>query len=111
MEKLVFYKNQVPAEHMRIAVVDETNRPRNLNAYSSAVLFLIDPDGERVDAMTGGGMVSFVDRAAGIMLYRFPEHTLFTKRGQYEMQLKLMSGTREDFTDVGTLHVIESLEG
>ena len=111
MEKLVFYKNQVPAEHMRIAVVDETNRARNLNAYSSAALFLIDPDGEHVDAMGNGGLVSFVDRAGGIMLYKFPEHTLFTKRGQYEMQVKLVSGTREDYTDVGTLHVIESLEG
>ena len=111
MERLVFYKNQVPVEMMRITVVDETNRPRNLTAYSSAQLFMTDPDGERVDAMSGGGLVSFSDRPGGVLLFKFPEHTLFQKRGQYEMQIKLMAGTREDYTDVGTLHVIESLEG
>ena len=111
MERLVFYRNQIPVELMRIMVVDETNRPRNLNAYSNAVLFMTDPDGEPIDAMSNGGSVSFADRQGGVLMYRFPKHTLFEKRGQYEIQVKLMADTREDYTDVVTLHVVRSLEG
>ena len=107
MNEKIYYVNQVPVESIVFTVVDENRQPRSLNAYTGASVHFTSPNGTSID----GGTATITDSANGKVTYAFPETTPFTARGAYRVQVKLTNGTREDYADIMTLRVVESLEG
>ena len=101
-----FYVNQVPAETVKLTVVDETRQARNLSAYSAAAILFTSPSGQTVQ----GGVAVFTSKTNGTLQYTFPPETLFTEVGQYEMRVKLTAGTRTDYTNLVIVDVRKALE-
>lgn len=103
----IYYVNQVPVESVVFTVVDETRRPRNLSAYTSASVIIVSPKGEQI----AGGAASITGSAQGQVTYTFPGTSVFTMPGQYGIQLRLANGDRADYADVLQIKVIEPLGG
>lgn len=106
MEK-TYYVNQVPVEAIVFTVVDESRNARSLSAYSGAAVHFTNPTG----TVKTGGTATITDSANGKVTYEFGETTIFDSTGTYRVQLKLTSGSREDYADIMSIKVIEPLEG
>jgi hypothetical protein len=107
MNEKTYYVDQVPAEALVFTVKDEARKPRSLAAYSGAAVFFTNPLG----LTTSGGTATITDAANGEVTFTFPATTLFPMQGQYRVQLKLLNGEREDYTDILNIRVVQALEG
>lgn len=101
-----YYVEQVPVESINFMVVDESRNARNLSSYTDASVFFTAPDGTSI----AGGEATIVDATNGKVTYTFPETTVFTQRGEYQVQLRLGNSNRADYTDIMSIRVVESLE-
>lgn len=101
-----YYVEQVPVESIVFLVVDETNTARDLSSYTSASVFFTDPDGLKI----AGGEAIITDSAKGKVTYTFPSTSVFSRRGEYKVQLRLGNSNRADYTDILSIKVLESLE-
>lgn len=107
MNDKTYYVNQVPVESIAFTVVDEQRNARNLDAYTGASVFFTNPNG----VVKSGGPAQITDSETGLVTYTFPSATVFDLKGSYRVQVRLENGAREDYTDIMTIRVIESLEG
>lgn len=100
----VYYTGAIPTRPIAIDVRDESGNPVNLTTYSSITPVMVGSDNEELDLT--GAVVNTGGAATGRLVFRWPtDRSLFTKHGEYLLQLQLDSGTGRDFTTVHTIRV------
>lgn len=99
-----YWVGQKPDKPLAIDVRDTNGRAVNLSAYDGFNVRMVGSDNEDIDltgsSLSTGGMDS------GRFVFRFPtDRSVFTKTGEYLLQLELTSENSRDFTTVHTIRV------
>jgi hypothetical protein len=101
-----YWTGQIPQRPMVIDVNGSDGRPANLAGYTNYEVIVLGSDNEPVD-MTGAQLQT-AQASSGRLVFRWPsDRSVFTKTGEYLLQLKLTSDTSRDFTSVHHIFVRE----
>lgn len=92
-----YWVGQIPARPIAIDVRDADGRPVNLSAYTDFQVHVLGSDNEDVDLT--GSTLSTSGAAEGRFVFRWPTgRSVFTKSGEYLLQLELGGSGVKDFT-------------
>jgi hypothetical protein len=99
-----YWVGQIPGDNLSIQVRDERNTPIDLSSYTSFEAVMLDSDNGEVDLT--GSLLDTSNVVSGRFVFSFPTtHSLFTKYGEYVLQLKMTGNGKVDFTSPVTLKV------
>lgn len=99
-----YWVGQIPSRPISIDVLDSNNNPINLATYESIVPVMIGSDNEEIDLE--GAVLTTTGASTGRLVFRWPtDRSLFTKPGQYLLQLQINGAETIDFTDAHTINV------
>lgn len=106
MEISQYEVGQIPLRNLSIVVKDSYGRAMNLNDYTDISVRMLGSDNEEVDLT--GSVLNTSGKSAGRFIFEWPKSkSLFTKRGDYVLQLILKTATAKDMTTSHTLRVRE----
>lgn len=92
-----YWVGQVPARPIAIDVRGSDGRAINLSSYTDFRVIVLGSDNEEVDIT--GSTLSTAGAAQGRFVFRWPEgESVFTKEGDYLLQLELSGGGYKDYT-------------
>lgn len=99
-----YYTGQIPNDPIVFNVRDSKGRVKNLSTYTDYTWRMLGSDNEEVDLT--GAVSNTAGAATGRFVFRFPEgRSVFTKPGEYLLQLELSGNGRKDFTSEHTIRV------
>lgn len=99
-----YWVGQIPARPLSITVSDDLGRPIDLSSYTGFKVRLIDPTNADVD--TTGAILQTGGARTGRFVFVWPtDKTLFTRTGDYLLQLELSGPGQRDFTTAHTIRV------
>lgn len=99
-----YWIGQIPARPIAIDVRDSDGRAINLAGYTNFVAHLLGSDNEDIDLT--GAVLNTSQAASGRFVFRWPnDRSVFTKSGEYLLQLEFTSPTARDFTTEHTIKV------
>lgn len=107
MARLVnYWVGQIPGDPLSIQIRDDKGSTVDLGSYTTFIIHMKDSDNNQVDLE--GADVNAEGYRTGRIIFRFPpDRSIFTKHGEYVMQLEMSNEHRMDFTDVLTFKVRE----
>jgi hypothetical protein len=106
MEISQYEVGQIPLRNLSIVVKDSYGRAVNCSVYTDVTVRMLGSDNEVVD-LTGSSL-NTGGAAQGRFIFEWPRNrSLFTKRGEYVLQLVLKTGNAIDMTTAHTLKVRE----
>lgn len=106
MEIIHVEKGQIPLKNLTMTVKDGYGRLVNVSGYTSITARMLGSDNEEVD-LTGLN-VNRAGAASGRIIVEWPrDRSLFTKRGDYVLQLVLETPNSRDYTKPQTIRVSE----
>lgn len=106
MEIIQMEKGQIPLKNLTMTVKDAYGRPTNVTGYTSITARMLGSDNEEVDLT--GAVVNRGGAASGRIIFEWPrDRSLFTKRGDYVLQLVLETANSKDYTRPLTIRVSE----
>lgn len=98
MEVLQYWVGQIPARPIAIDVRDSSGRVMNLATYTDFRVILLGSDNEEIDL--SGSSLTTSGAGTGRFNFRFPpDRSVFTKPGQYLLQLELVGPGARDYTN------------
>lgn len=101
-----YWKNQIPARPLIIQVKNEQGQDLDLSGYDDISVVMLGTDNEPI-SLTGSS-VNTANKNIGKIGFSFPtSKSLFTKSGDYILQLQLKGSDRLDFTTTHVLRVRE----
>jgi len=99
-----YWVGQIPARPIAIDVRDSEGRVIDLSAYNDFKVRVLGSDNEEID-LTGSSLTTS-GAAQGRFVFRWPVgRSVFTKTGEYVMQMELGGTGVKDFTTVHTIRV------
>lgn len=107
MARLVtWWVGQIPGDPLSIQIRDDKGSPVDLGSYSTFIVHILDSDNNKVDL--AGADINAEGYRTGRIIFRFPPgRSVFTKHGEYVMQIEMANDQRKDFTDVITFKIRE----
>lgn len=106
MEISQYEVGQIPLRNLSLTVKDSYGRNVNCNAYTDISVRMLDSDNNEVDLT--GSVLNRGGAASGRFIFEWPrDKSLFTKRGDYVLQLVLQTANAKDMTTSHTLRVRE----
>ncbi len=101
-----YWVDQIPSSPLSITVKDAYGSDKDLSAYTSVAVEMLDEYNNEVDL--GGSTVTFVNKQLGRILFTWPTtRSVFDDPGDYVLQVKLVSSTARDFTTTHSIKVRE----
>jgi hypothetical protein len=101
-----YWISQIPQRPFGFTVKGSDGKPANLAGYTNYEVVILDPDNQIVDIT--GSQLQTAQASAGKFVFRWPtDRSIFTKKGEYLLQLKLTNDTSRDFTSVHHIFVRE----
>ena len=92
-----YYVGQIPSRPIAINVKDSNGAPTNLSGYTAFNAICLGSDNEVID-LTGSTLLTS-GAAEGRFVFRWPTGTsVFTKPGQYVLQLEIVGTDTIDYT-------------
>lgn len=92
-----YWVGQIPARPIAIDVRDSDGRQTNLSTYTDFNIILLGSDNEEID-LTGSALTTS-QASSGRFVFRWPVgRSVFTKEGEYLLQLELSGPDVRDFT-------------
>lgn len=92
-----YWVGQIPGDALSIQVRDDRGTPVDLSSYTSYEAIMLDSDNNEVDL--SDAVLDSTGNRNGRFVFQFPtERSLFTKYGEYVLQLKLTGLGKLDFT-------------
>lgn len=99
-----YWVGQIPAKPLVIDVRGEGGSLINLSSYDEYNVKMLGSDNEEINL--DGSLLSITGAATGEFLFRFPtDRSVFTKSGEYLLQLEFVSAGARDFTTAHTIRV------
>lgn len=99
-----YWVGQIPARPIAIDVRDSQGRVMNLSAYTDFKVTILGSDNEEVN-LTGSSLTTS-GASQGRFVFRWPVgRSVFTKTGEYVLQMELGGTGVKDFTTVHTIKV------
>lgn len=99
-----YWVGQIPAKPIPFVVKDSDGRQMNLSNYTEFNVRLIGSDNEDIDVSDAS--LSTAGAVTGRFVFRFPtDRSVFTKSGEYLLQLELIGPGARDYTSVHTIKV------
>lgn len=109
MDIYTYWVGDVPSP-IAIDVRDSKNRPLNASAaYTTYEVVMLDNDNEEVD-LTGSALDSSAAQL-GRFIFTWPTTSVFKKRGDYILQLRLSGNGKVEHTTPATIRVRELGKG
>lgn len=101
-----YWIGQIPARPLSIVVKNQDGSDFNLSAYTTITAILLDPDNNEVSL--SGATLDSNGKQFGQLRFIYPTaRSLFEKRGDYVLQIKLQGSDRLDYTTTHTIRVRE----
>lgn len=101
-----YWIGQIPARPLAIVVKNQEGADLNLSQYTTINVKMLDTDNKEVP--TTGAVVDANAKQFGQIRFIFPtDRSLFTKKGDYILQLELVGSGKLDCTTTHTLRVRE----
>jgi len=101
-----YWIGQIPARPLSIVVKTQEGTDFNLSGYTTINAVLLDPDNNEVSL--SGSTLDTNAKAFGQLRFIWPTtRSLFEKRGDYVLQIKLQGSDRLDYTTTHTIRVRE----
>lgn len=92
-----YWTGQIPARPLAIDVRDSDGRPVSLASYTGFNVKVLGSDNEEVDLT--GSFLNVSQATNGRFTFRWPEdRSVFTKSGEYLLQMEFTSPVARDFT-------------
>lgn len=99
-----YYVGAMPAKPLAIDVRDSQGQVIDLSAYNDFKVRVLGSDNEEVDL--AGSFLTTSGAAQGRFVFRWPVgRSVFTKTGEYVLQMELGGTGVKDFTTVHTIKV------
>lgn len=101
-----YWIGQIPARPLSILVKNQDGSDFNLSGYTTINVKMLDTDNNEV--LLTGSTVDSNAKQFGQIRFIFPtDRSLFTKKGDYVLQLELAGSDRLDYTTTHVLRVRE----
>jgi len=101
-----YWVDQIPGRPLSIVIKTESGVDMDLSAYTTIEAVMLGSDNEEID-LTGSSL-NTNNKNIGKIIFFFPtDRSLFNKKGDYVLQLKLTGTNRLDFTSTHTIRVRE----
>ena len=101
-----YWVNQIPARPLSILIKSETGADMDLSIYDEISVVLLGSNNEEISLT--GSQINTANKNIGKILFAFPtDRSLFKKKGDYVLQLKLAGTGKLDFTTTHTIRVRE----
>jgi hypothetical protein len=101
-----YWIGQIPARPLSILVKNQDGSDFNLSGYTTINVKMLDTDNKEVPL--AGSTVDSNAKQFGQIRFIFPtDRSLFTKKGDYILQLELLGSDRLDYTTTHVLRVRE----
>lgn len=95
---------QIPRQGLGITILDSRGRALDISSYDTISVRLIDPDNNEID--TSGGSLNLGGVTVGRIMYNWPtDKSLFSKTGDYLLEVVLKDGLYVDITTEHTIQV------
>lgn len=99
-----YWVGQIPLRNLSISVKDSEGRALNCTNYTDVSVRMLGSDNEEIDL--SGATLNRAGAASGRFVLEWPRNkSLFTKTGDYVLQLVLKSTNAVDMTTVHTIRV------
>lgn len=99
-----YWKDQIPAKPLSIQVKDQVGVNYDLSNYTTIEVNMVGSKNEDVDLT--GSSISRTNANIGLIKFIWPtSRSLFTRTGDYVLQLKLSGTDKLDFTSTHTMRV------
>lgn len=99
-----YWVGQMPARPIAIDVRDSQGRAIDLSAYNDFKVNILGSDNEKID-LTGSSLTTS-GASQGRFVFRWPvSRSVFTKTGEYVMQMEMDGVGVRDFTTIHTIRV------
>jgi hypothetical protein len=106
MEISQYEVGQIPLANLSMTVKDSYGRNLNCSVYTDISVRMLDSDNREVDLT--GAVLNRGGAASGRFVFEWPRNrSLFTKRGDYVLQLVLKTSNAVDMTTAHTIRVRE----
>lgn len=104
MEISQYEVGQIPLRNLTLTVKDSYGRNVNLTPYTDISVRMLGSDNEEVDL--SGSNVNTGGSSSGRIIFEWPrDRSLFTKSGDYVLQLVLKTANAKDMTTAHTIRV------
>lgn len=104
MEVSQYEVGQIPLRNLTLTVKDTYGRPVDLRVYTSAEVRMLGSNNEEIDLT--GSVLNTGGAASGRYIFEWPrDRSLFTRSGEYVLQLVLKTATATDMTTTHTIKV------
>lgn len=99
-----YWVGQIPSRPIAIDVRDSFGNRVNLSTYTGFKVVMLGSDNEEIDLT--GSVLNSGGASEGRLVFRWPTNkSVFSKPGEYVMQLELSGPNSKDYTTVHTIKV------
>lgn len=99
MDTKTFWVGDRPGGSWTFQILDSrSGEPLNLNSYHTARMVIVGSDNEEVE--TPSINTSIADAGLGLVTFLWPDKSLFTQAGRYQMQVELIGNSARRLSTV-----------